>query len=41
MTLGPVDLLVLAGYFAMTLVVGLYFSRRARRLLRKPLNNMG
>jgi len=31
MTLGPVDLLVLAGYFAMTLVVGLYFSRRARR----------
>ncbi len=31
MTLGPVDLLVLAGYFTMTLVVGLYFARRARR----------
>ncbi|PYQ36434.1 MAG: sodium:proline symporter [Acidobacteria bacterium] len=31
MTLGAVDLLVLAGYFAMTLVVGLYFARRARR----------
>ena len=31
MTLGRLDLFVLAGYFAMTLAVGLYFARRARR----------
>jgi solute:Na+ symporter, SSS family len=30
-SLGLLDFLVLAAYFAMTLVVGLYFARRARR----------
>jgi Na+/proline symporter len=31
MSLGALDFAVLAGYFAMTLAVGLYFARRARR----------
>ena len=31
MSLGPLDLVVLGGYFALSLAVGLHFSRRARR----------